>query len=94
MRSHGRTRGRRWLRLRSRILSRDPVCVLCRTLDRTCVSVVVDHIVPLAHGGTDDESNLRGLCAACHDEVTRQQFGYREKKAFGADGMPADGEWS
>ena len=26
----------------------------------------VDHIVPLAEGGTDTESNLQVLCACCH----------------------------
>lgn len=27
---------------------------------------VVDHITPIAHGGTDHPSNLRALCAACN----------------------------
>ncbi|MDR5776940.1 MULTISPECIES: HNH endonuclease signature motif containing protein [unclassified Caballeronia] len=66
----------------------------CASADQVRESVIVDHIIPLAQGGTDDESNLRGLCTACHDAVTREQFGYRERKAFGADGLPADGEWS
>lgn len=89
-----RTRGRRWLRVRARILKRDPICVRCASADRVRESVIVDHIIPLAHGGTDDESNLRGLCAVCHEAVTREQFGYWARKAFGADGLPVDGEWS
>ncbi|WP_087131103.1 HNH endonuclease [Caballeronia pedi] len=89
-----RTRGRLWLRIRARVLERDPLCVRCAHVDRVCKSTIVDHIVPLAHGGTDDESNLRGLCSACHDAVTREQFGYRQRKAFGADGLPIDSEWS
>ncbi|MFP3709114.1 HNH endonuclease signature motif containing protein [Paraburkholderia sp. SIMBA_009] len=80
--------------LRARILQRDPCCVLCAERDIVRESNVVDHIKPLALGGTDDEANLRGLCHDHHVEVTRQQFGYRERKAFGADGLPLDGSWS
>jgi hypothetical protein len=33
----------------------------------------VDHIVPLAEGGTDDPNNLRTLCLlGCHQEATRR----------------------
>lgn len=88
-----RTRGSKWMKIRARILNRDPVCVLCIERDVTSLSVVVDHIKPLEHGGTDADDNLRGLCLDCHDVVTRAQFGYRERKAFGADGLPVDG-WS
>ena len=28
----------------------------------------VDHITPLAYGGTDDPANLRALCRSCHVE--------------------------
>ncbi|MCS3390253.1 HNH endonuclease [Burkholderia thailandensis] len=89
-----RTRGSKWMKIRARILRRDPVCVLCAEQDVVRESVVVDHITPLEHGGTDADDNLRGLCADHHDEVTRQQFGYRERKAFGPNGLPIDGSWS
>lgn len=36
---------------------------------------VVDHVVPLALGGTDDATNKRALCKKCHARVTREQFG-------------------
>ena len=88
-----RTRGRKWMKIRARILDRDPVCVRCLESNVTSLSVVVDHIKPLEHGGTDDDTNLRGLCLDCHDAVTRTQFGYRERRAFGPDGLPVDG-WS
>ncbi|MDR8396986.1 HNH endonuclease [Paraburkholderia sp. USG1] len=88
-----RTRGRKWMKIRARILDRDPVCVRCLEQDRTSLSVIVDHVVPLDHGGTDADDNLRGLCLDCHDAVTRDQFGYRERRAFGPDGLPVDG-WS
>ncbi|WP_139157546.1 HNH endonuclease, partial [Enterobacter hormaechei] len=30
----------------------------------------VDHIIPKAHGGTDDDSNLESLCWPCHRKKT------------------------
>jgi 5-methylcytosine-specific restriction protein A len=48
----------------------------------------VDHIIPLALGGTDEDSNTRNLCKPCHDEVTAEQFGHRQKRAIGPDGWP------
>ncbi len=89
-----RTRGSKWMKIRARILARDPICVRCIERDVVRESAIVDHITPLEHGGTDDDDNLRGLCVDCHDEVTREQFGYRERKAFGPDGLPIDGSWS
>lgn len=56
-------------------------------------STVPDHIKPLALGGTDEDTNIRCLCKACHDEVTADQFGHQRGKAMGAcdaSGMPTD----
>jgi 5-methylcytosine-specific restriction protein A len=58
--------GYAWRKLRARILERDPVCVICHAM----ASDTVDHIVTKARGGTDDESNLRGLCRECHSRKT------------------------
>ena len=33
----------------------------------------LDHIKPLAEGGTNDRSNLQGLCGRHHDEKTRAE---------------------
>lgn len=58
--------GRPWRRLRARILLRDQyTCQLCF---RVCMDhdLDVDHITPLAQGGTDDPANLRTLCRPCH----------------------------
>jgi len=66
-------RGRRWMKLRSQILARDPVCRVCNQAE----SLQVDHVVPLARGGGDDYNNLQGICLACHkDKTAREQSSY------------------
>lgn len=37
----------------------------------------LDHIVPLADGGSEDESNLQVLCRKCHKEKTAREAGPR-----------------
>ena len=32
-----------------------------------------DHIKALAEGGTDDASNVQGLCTTCHDAKTKEE---------------------
>jgi 5-methylcytosine-specific restriction protein A len=54
--------GAAWRELRRQVLARDPVCRECGRR----VSVTVDHVTPKSLGGTDDPSNLRGLCGTCH----------------------------
>jgi 5-methylcytosine-specific restriction protein A len=51
---------------------------------------VPDHIVPLARGGSDDDSNIRCLCEPCHKIRTAEQFGHQA--TFGTDvkGRPLD----
>jgi hypothetical protein len=71
-----RDRWRPSVALRRQIIVRDEgVCQLCRSPVREDVETAhpryphIDHIVPRARGGADDESNLRLLCAQCN--VTR-----------------------
>jgi 5-methylcytosine-specific restriction enzyme A len=52
---------RAWRKVRASILAANPVCAECgRPAEH------VDHIQPIAHGGTDHPANLRALCAACN----------------------------
>lgn len=37
----------------------------------------VDHIIPLAKGGQDIDSNLQILCRPCHKAKTRVDLGYQ-----------------
>jgi 5-methylcytosine-specific restriction protein A len=67
-----------WPALRKFVIERDKVCRECGTphpamtqpLGRVRVQWEVDHIVPVADGGTDDPENLRLLCRPCHVRVT------------------------
>lgn len=67
-----------WRRLRVTILVRDP---FCRAPDCHALSTDVDHIVPLTAGGTNEASNLQGLCHACHAAKTlREDGGFKRPK--------------
>lgn len=70
-------------------MAAEPVCRDCRAKGIITVAVTPDHIIPLAQGGSDDDSNIRCLCAECHDARTREQFGHRPAKVqIGTDGWP------
>lgn len=64
--------GRKWRKLAAFILIRDPYCMAdgCNEW-----STEVDHIVPRRRGGTDDPSNLQGMCHDCHSAKTAKEDG-------------------
>lgn len=62
-----RKRGRAGQRDRAQVLAEEPLCRVCLDRGRTTRSTKVDHIRPLAWGGSDDRSNKQGLCDPCHD---------------------------
>ena len=52
---------RQWRKTRAAVLAQQPLCAECgRPAEH------VDHIEPIARGGTDHPANLRGLCAVCN----------------------------
>lgn len=83
-----RIRGRRGVELRKRRLAVEPLCRDCKSAGIIRASTVPDHIVPLAHGGEDIDSNIRCLCADCHRVRTADQFGHRKRQSIGEDGWP------
>lgn len=69
--------GRPWRRKRDAVLKRDGYlcqCAECQTPGRLPkVAHEVDHIIPLAKGGTDDENNLRAINYGCHKKKTARE---------------------
>lgn len=83
-----RIRGRKGVELRRRRLMAEPLCRMCKEEGRVTAATVPDHIVPLAKGGEDVDSNVRCLCDAHHKDVTAEQFGHRKRIGIDADGWP------
>ena len=83
-----RLRGRRAVAQRLRRLQAEPLCRDCAARGIVTEATVPDHIVPLARGGSDEDSNTRNLCAECHSRRTAEQFGLRWKVRTGPDGWP------
>lgn len=70
-----------WQRVRTLVLAAEPLCRICSREGRVVVATVVDHIVPLADGGTDDTDNLQPLCKPCHDRKTlRESVAPRQRR--------------
>jgi 5-methylcytosine-specific restriction enzyme A len=67
----GRMRGRRLQRARRDLFETSPLCVACLAAGRIVPAAVRDHVVALAHGGSDDPQNTQALCWACN-EAKRQ----------------------
>lgn len=66
---------------------------MCLANGRTTEATRVDHIKPLDHGGSDEDSNTRNLCQPHHLEVTAEQFGHQRnagKRGCDASGRPLD----
>lgn len=68
--------GRPWRRLRAQILERDGYLCQCSDCARRLVPRLaheVDHIKPVAEGGTDDPENLQAINRDCHKTKTQAE---------------------
>ena len=63
-----RLRGRHLQKARARLFAEHPLCVKCLERGLSRPSTQRDHVIPLAEGGADDDSNVQALCDQCHDE--------------------------
>lgn len=91
-----RIRGAKGQQLRKRRLaSTDGLCEHCETEGLVTLATVVNHKVPLAHGGLDVDENTENLCDRHDAIVTAAQFGKAEPvkdKGIGRDGRPTSAE--
>lgn len=71
---------RHWRNARLQVIAAATICGICgRDLLRKFDPIEVDHLVPIAHGGTDELTNLRAVHRSCNrqrgaasvDEVTQ-----------------------
>ena len=64
---------RAWQRLRLRVLRDEPLCRFCKAEGKVTPAEHVDHIQPVADAPHLRlvPSNLRPLCASCHNRRTR-----------------------
>ena len=71
---HARGYGTAWDKLRKVIMQRDKgLCQPCLRCGRPEKAAQVDHIIPKAHGGSDDPSNCEAICVPCHLAKTARE---------------------
>lgn len=66
--------GRPWRRKREWVMKRDGyLCQPCNREGRITLATEVDHVIPQAEGGSDDETNLQAICDECHKAKTKAE---------------------
>ncbi|MGQ7793750.1 HNH endonuclease [Faunimonas sp. B44] len=66
-----RVRGRKGVKLRQRIKQEEPLCRECLARGHVSPAEHVDHIVPLAQGGTNERGGLSKVCGRRLDTCGR-----------------------
>jgi len=82
-----RKRGRAGMRDRAQVLAEEPFCRTCLAAGKHVGSDVVDHIKPLAWGGSDERENKQALCTPCHDEKSAAER-LEARRRGGRSGSP------
>ena len=67
--------------VREYVFERDSYACQSCGKDQKTVSLQVDHIIPLAKGGSNDISNLQTLCSRCNQQKSDRIDG-RFKRRF------------
>jgi 5-methylcytosine-specific restriction protein A len=68
-----RVRGRAGQRMRAEVLAEEPCCRLCLGEGKRVRATEVDHIVPLALGGSEARANKQALCKPCHEAKSKSE---------------------
>ena len=78
----------------ARIKLRDGYTCQCGC-KRLCLphELEVDHKLPLAAGGTEDDSNLQSLYVGCHEVKSLKERGCEPVQGCDVDGYPVGGQW-
>lgn len=76
-----RITGRRLQAMRASLFQRHPLCAECLRNGRASPATQRDHVIPLAEGGPDDETNEQALCDACHDAKSKQESARGRRRA-------------
>ena len=77
-----RIRGRELQRRRAWLFAQRPWCSLCIVRGIHAKATIRDHIIPLAEGGPDDETNEQGLCAPCSKTKTEAESQRGVRRGF------------
>jgi 5-methylcytosine-specific restriction protein A len=68
-----RIRGSQLQRIRRDKLTREPWCRECRKEGVFTIAAIVDHVVPLAEGGEETDTNRQPLCRPHSDAKTAEE---------------------
>lgn len=86
--------GREWRKFRLLYLADNPLCVLCKELNRITPATVIDHIKPMSQGGAKfDPDNLRAVCKTCHDSACQSFNRKGVMKGCDEQGNPLGRDW-
>ena len=77
-----------WRRLRSQVLSEQPLCERCKAEGYVTASRCVHHIIPVESGRTEAEcrdlafrrSNCQALCFQCHADIHKAEGSWTKAK--------------
>lgn len=70
-----RKRGRAGMEQRRRRLALHPICAECKKRGIIKPTAIIDHVIPLWRGGSDEDENTQGLCAMCEAIKTAAEDG-------------------
>lgn len=90
-----RDRTAAYRRLCERLLGQEPLCRYCRSTGLIRGATVVDHIVALSLGGSNDPANLAPSCTDCNDAKATDEKRFLAKGYDLADVMrdPVMSDW-
>lgn len=83
-----RLRGRAGVRQRLRLARTNHQSEDCTAegTQRLAIIIVIDHLIPLAHGGSDEDSNTRNLYDDHNRKKIAEQFGLKQAPAVALEG--------